>query len=58
VSISLLWQAIYWYADKNTDFVDAFNAAWLLSRGLDTTHTFDRKHFSRIEGISVQVPGE
>jgi len=54
----LLWQAIYWYAEKNIDFVDAFNAAWLLSYGLDTTYTFDRKHFSRIEGIRVQVPGE
>ncbi len=54
----LLLQAIFWYADKNVDFVDAFNAAWALAEGLATTHTFDRKHFSRIEGIRVQVPGE
>jgi predicted nucleic-acid-binding protein len=54
----LLLQAIFWYADKNIDFIDAFNAAWLLTQGLDTTYTFDRKHFSRIEGIKVQVPGE
>jgi len=54
----LLLEAIFWYADKNIDFIDAFNAAWLLTQGLDTTYTFDRKHFSQIEGIKVQVPGE
>jgi predicted nucleic-acid-binding protein len=54
----LLLQAVFWYADKNIDFIDAFNAVWLLTQGLDTTYTFDRKHFSRIEGIKVQVPGE
>jgi predicted nucleic-acid-binding protein len=54
----LLLQAIFWYADKNIDFIDACNAAWVLAQGLETTYTFDRKHFSRIEGISVQVPGE
>lgn len=53
----LLLQAIFWYADKNIDFIDAFNAAWLLSQGLTTTYTFDRKHFSQIEGIRVQSPG-
>jgi predicted nucleic-acid-binding protein len=54
----LLLQAIFWYADKRIDFVDAFNAAWLLAQGLTAAYTFDRKHFSRIEGIRVQVPGE
>jgi len=53
----LLLQAIFWYADKNIDFIDAFNAAWMLAQGLATTYTFDRKHFSRVEGIEVQVPG-
>jgi predicted nucleic-acid-binding protein len=53
----LLLQAISWYADKNIDFVDAFNAAWLLARGLRVACTFDQKHFSRFEGIRVQVPG-
>jgi predicted nucleic-acid-binding protein len=52
----LLLQAIFWYAEKNIDFIDAFNAAWLLSQGLITTYTFDRKHFSRIEGVRVQSP--
>ena len=54
----VLLQASFWYADKNIDFIDAFNAAWMLDQGLATTHTFDRKHFSRIEGIRVHAPGE
>jgi len=54
----LLLEAIFWYADKNIDFVDAFNAAWMLAQGLATTYTFDRKHFSRIEGIRVHSPRE
>ena len=54
----LLLQAIFWYADKKIDFIDACNAAWLSMQGLDTTYTFDRKHLSWIEGIKVQVSGE
>jgi predicted nucleic-acid-binding protein len=53
----LLLQAISWYADENVDFIDAFNAAWLLAGGLTVAYTFDHKHFSRFEGVTVQVPG-
>ncbi len=53
----LLLQALLWYAEKNIDFIDAYNAVWLSSQGLITTYTFDRKHFSRIEGIKVTMPG-
>ncbi len=54
----LLLQAIFWYAEKNIDFIDAFNAAWLLSQGLTAIYTFDRKHFSRVEGIAALSPEE
>ena len=54
----LLLKAIYWYADRNVDFTDAFNAAWLLARGLTTVYTLDQKRFTRLEGIRVQVTGE
>jgi len=54
----LLLHAVFWYADKNIDFIDAFSAAWMKSQNLKTAYTFDRKHFSRIQGISVQVPDE
>jgi uncharacterized protein len=53
----LLLQAVFWYADKNVDFIDAFNGGWLLDRGLTNVYTFDQKHFSRLEGIGVRVPG-
>ena len=53
----LVLQAILWYAEKNVDFIDAFNAAWLLSQGVNTVCTFDRKHFDRFEGIKTLVPG-
>ena len=53
----LLLQAIFVYTDKNVDFIDAFNGAWLLDRGLTNVYTFDQKHFSRLEGIGVRVPG-
>lgn len=51
-------QAILWYEEKNVDFIDAFNAAWLLAHGLAQVATFDRRHFSRFEGVSVLAPGE
>lgn len=53
----LLLQAILWYVEKKVDFIDAYNAAWILHQGMDTTYTFDRKHFSRFEAITVKVPG-
>lgn len=52
----LILQAITWYKDKNIDFLDGYNGAWLLSEGIKTAYTFDQKHFSRMEGISVKVP--
>ena len=54
----LVLRAILWYAEKNVDFIDAFNAAWLLRQGLDTACTFDRKHFTHFDGVKVLVPGE
>ena len=53
----LVLHAIVWYAEKNVDFIDAYNAAWMLREGVDKASTFDRKHFDRFDGISVEVPG-
>jgi predicted nucleic-acid-binding protein len=55
---ALILQAILWYAEKGVDFIDACNAAWMLSQGIQVACTFDRKHFSRFEGLAVRVPGE
>ncbi|MEW5960680.1 MAG: PIN domain-containing protein [Chloroflexota bacterium] len=53
----LVLQAISWYVTPDVDFIDAYNAAWLLSQGLDAIYTFDRKHFNRLPGITVRAPG-
>jgi predicted nucleic-acid-binding protein len=53
----VILQAILWYQDKNVDFIDAFNAAWVLEKGLDRVCSFDRKHFNRFEELEVVVPG-
>ncbi len=54
----LVLQAILWYAEKNVDFIDAFNAAWMLSLGIQVACTYDRKHFARFEGLTIKVPSE
>ena len=51
-------QAVVWYTDQNVDFIDAYNAAWMLKREIHQVYTFDRRHFARIEGVTAQVPGE
>lgn len=55
---NLILQAIDWYATQNIDYIDAYNGAWLLAEGLTTVYTFDRKHFIRLPGVEVKVPGE
>ena len=52
----LVLSAIAEYAEKNVDFADAYNAAWLLAQGISTVCTFDRRHFSRLDSVEVQVP--
>lgn len=52
-----LLQATLWYAEKNVDFIDAFNAAWMSAHAIDVISTFDQKHFARFDGIIVRIPG-
>ena len=54
----LILHALDGYADKNMDFIDAYNAAWLSAQKMTAICTFDRKHFSRIEQLRLIVPGE
>ena len=53
----LVLQAIHWYVEKNVDFIDAFNAAWMQEQGIVSVCTVDEKHFKRFEGIHTRVPG-
>lgn len=55
---NLLLEAVTNYAAKNVDFIDAYNAAWMVQQQLGTIYSFDRKHFSRFENITVKIPGE
>jgi predicted nucleic-acid-binding protein len=44
------------YADRNIDFIDAYNTCWMTAHGLDTIYTFDRRHFARIDNIYIVEP--
>jgi predicted nucleic acid-binding protein len=54
----LVFQALLSYVEKNVDFIDAFNAAWMINQNILTACTFDRKHFARFEGLDILVPGQ
>jgi predicted nucleic acid-binding protein len=56
VDADLVLQAITGYVEKNVDFIDAYNVAWMLSHGITSAYTFDRKHFNRFDGITVHIP--
>jgi len=53
----ILLQAILWYVEKHVDFIDAFNAAWMINHGIQSIGTVDRKHFAHFEGIRFIEPG-
>jgi predicted nucleic-acid-binding protein len=55
-SDDIITQAIDAYVRKNIDFIDAFSAFWMKENGVKTVLTFDKKHFSRIEGIETRIP--
>ena len=49
-------QATVLYTDKNVDFIDAFNVAWMVKNDVDKIYTFDQKHFNRFEKIVAELP--
>lgn len=53
---SLILKSIIWYAEKNVDFIDAYNAAWMDEQGIGRIYTFDQKHFSRFDDLKVLSP--
>lgn len=54
----LIIRAIDLYLIHNIDFVDAYNICWMQAHGMTTAYTFDQRHFSRVSGIDVKVPGQ
>ena len=53
---NLILKAIIWYAEKNVDFIDAYNAAWMGQKGIEKIYTFDQKHFGRFDDVEVVKP--
>ena len=53
----LVLEALQGFVEKNVDYIDAYNAAWMRAEGLEEVATFDRKHFNRFEHLRVRVPG-
>jgi predicted nucleic-acid-binding protein len=46
-------EAVRLYASGNMDFIDAYNIAYIKSKGYTKIATFDSKHFKKVEGISI-----
>ena len=45
--------SIQFYVSGNMDFIDAYNIAYMKSKGLENIATFDLKHYKRVEGIAT-----
>jgi uncharacterized protein len=53
---TLVSQAAVWFTDKNVDFIDAYNAAWMSRESVTTVCNFDQRHFERFSGLKVVIP--
>ncbi len=52
----LILKSIIWYGEKNVDFIDAYNAAWMEQEGVEKLYTFDQKHFARFDHVEALKP--
>jgi uncharacterized protein len=48
--------ALVAYVEANVDFIDAYNASWMRQQGIRRVYTFDKNHYSRLEGLEVLTP--
>jgi uncharacterized protein len=53
---SIVRSALKRYRTKGVDLVDAWIATFAQDKGADEIHTFDKKHFKGIDGITVVQP--
>lgn len=51
-----LVQAAEWHVELNLDFADAYHAAWMRSREVETVQTFNLRHFRRFDGLEAVAP--
>lgn len=54
----LIIKALRHYVDKNVDYIDAYNAAWMDENEITAIYTFDQNHFSRLDNLTVKTPGD
>lgn len=52
----ILLQALDLYATRNIDFIDAYHAFLLRSRGQVRIVAYDRRHFSRVSWLEIIDP--
>ena len=52
----MIVQAVTWFAEKNVDFIDAYNAAWMGREEISQIFTFDQKHFRRFPELTPLLP--
>jgi predicted nucleic-acid-binding protein len=52
----IIIQAIAWYEEKNIDFIDAYNASWMLLHDVKEIYSFDERHFRRIADVKCCAP--
>jgi predicted nucleic-acid-binding protein len=50
---SIVRSALKRYRTKGVDLVDAWIAAYAQDKGANEIHTFDKKHFKGIDGVTV-----
>jgi predicted nucleic-acid-binding protein len=50
---ALISAAVELYASGNMDYIDAYNIAFMKSKGCTKVATFDSKHFKKVDGISL-----
>lgn len=53
----LVAEAVIHYAEKNIDFIDAYNACWMRDREVQDIYTFDKKHYKRLNWVKYHIPG-
>lgn len=56
----IIAEAALLYAERNVDFIDAYNTCWMRAQGINEVYTFDETHYRRFakEGITVLLPGK
>ncbi len=51
-----IFNALELYAQKNMDFIDAYNAFYIKNKTITKVLTYDKKHFARIEWVESVEP--